>query len=396
MNSKKCCNLSIASNKYEYFKTKNFSLSAVILWCLSRYCYQLIFSEIFSLPFSAQQVYKYKFSKNEIEAMKKLRPEEFSFNKNFVIDYDFTLTTFNLNYKGIIKIKTKFINNFSFENSFYKIHIEIKNNTGSMSIYPFFLTEKGMKAHLSEFIQKLWTPIFIHLVRNSYVKTISTECTNNKNLTTILVDESYIHKHLHNIHSDLICDIFHITCHSLFSKNSDDKLIISCDDIMATRGLKKNPNANGRRGGFKKIEKEKIETALTLLNDFGLLHVTKFDNFKYIVSIPSKFDKLPRTTIPRKIVEYNHKTHIWHRRIGLKLVQNKVNKIQVKELLKVISNLYKSFKPIQIRDKFERVLDDLCDDEIIKSWHYKNINENTMSGKNWLSKWENLTIICRY
>ena len=51
---------------------------------------------------------------------------------------------------------------------------------------------------------------------------------------------------------------------------------------------------------------------------------------------------------------------------------------------------------MQLRDKIESTLDNLCENKLIKSWHYFKINEENLVGKNWLEKWKELFVICRY
>ena len=84
------------------------------------------------------------------------------------------------------------------------------------------------------------------------------------------------------------------------------------------------------------------------------------------------------------------------KRIGMFLCIGKPQKIKVKILFLQVKELCPSYKPVQIRDKFEETMDNLISDQIIKSWFYEKINEDQMQGKNWFKKWENLNIICRY
>lgn len=370
--------------------TKLFDYNSIILHTFSRYCYQLIFSEIFNISFNAEQKYKYYFSLDEIQHLSKMKENEILFNKEINCDYNFELTPFLKKYEGTLKIKIALINKGTFEKSFYEIKII---NNKKIKILPFFLNEYGFKKLIAEFINKLWTPVLIELTNTN---TKAKNRTTINCITTPLSD--YELKQIIKIdeNEDLIFDVFHIIYSYYFQmKNNNKSLHICADNILEQRGLVQNANSKGVRSGYKNIQREKIHAALNILNSLNLATIIETIPFHYLIFPNLKLSKKFKT-YPINIIKHNLKTQLWERRFSHHILENNKKKYKIRELINTTDDFISSLKPMQIRDKTENTLDNLCSQKLIKSWHYLKIKEEALTGKNWLEKWKELYIICRY
>lgn len=106
--------------------------------------------------------------------------------------------------------------------------------------------------------------------------------------------------------------------------------------------------------------------------------------------------------IHKKIAEYDHYRNFCEKRIGNYLAwiwrsrQNKadfLNPLLVETLLNQVGESIKLKRPQIIRTRLEDALDKLENDLVIKSWQYKDINENALCGKNWFENWLKLKLI---
>ena len=369
---------------------KKFNFKAMVFSTLCRYCNQLILTEIFDLPFSLKKEYKYFLSEDEIGDLGLKNEDEIIFNKRLCINFDFEISVFKKLYKGIIVINTSLINNGSFENSYYLNEIEIICEK-DFKLTPFFLTERGMKTLISEFIHKLWSPILLQLIQDEYEKEL--ELLNEIKTPILDIEFKKIIKLDKN--QELVFDVFYIVCSYIYNKKKLP-LCISATDIMKNRGLIQNKNANGYRGGYKIEQKMKIHASLNILNSVNLLNVNEISQFNYIIFPNKNLLRMPIKTLTSNLVKFNYKTQLGERIIANYLINLKKEKIKIKDLVGLIQATSKSLKPMQIRDKLENIMDELCEKKIIQSWYYLKIDEEELSGKNWITKWLELFIICRY
>ena len=368
-----------------------FDFNSMLLHIFCRYCYQLIFSEIFDISFSNEQTYKYYFSREEINILSKMHEEEIVFKKAINSNYDFELSPFLKQYKGELKIDVELINNGSFEKSYYEIKIK---NSNKIKIFPFFLNEEGFKKLISEFINKLWISILIQLTNtninanNRYcLKNIATPLTNFELKHFIKIDEN----------EDLVFDVFHIIYSYYYQKSKPYKALhISTDNILNARGLIQNANSKGYRSGYKNEQRQKIHAALNIINTTNLANIIETKPFHYLFFPNSSFIRKEVKTYPLSLLKYNLKTQLWERRISYYILDKQKEKYKVKDFVNIVGDFSKSLKPMQLRDKLESTLDNLCENKLIKSWHYLKINEENLVGKNWLEKWKELFVICRY
>lgn len=373
-----------------------FNFNAMIVIALNRYCLQLIFYEICGIKFDFKQQYTYSFKPFEIKSLGKKSSEEIIRHKIITTDYDFTLSTFSKNYKGMIKIEVKLDDNFTFESSFYTIEIEFLPEK-KLEILPFFLPRNSEIRHYAEFMHMVWKPVHAQLDNIDISARVKSNHIALDNICTVLQNGNLDIFTIPANKRDFISDVFNIV-HSMFVGVDpiNGRMEISADDVLSVRGLLKNANSKGLRGGYKNHERLKVHQALRALNYLDMLVVTNVSGFNYQISIPHHLRHIPKYNFPKKLVEYNYKTHLWQRRLGFCLRANKTAKIKVQKLFHEIEELCPSLRPAQIRDKFEEVLDYLASDGVIQDWHYEKIDENAMQGKSWIERWKKLHIIYRY
>ena len=362
----------------------------MIFTTVCRYCNQLILFEIFDIPFEKKKEYRYYLSSEEINDLGVKDESEIIFGKNIKVDFDFQVSVFKKEYNGTIYVSSNLIDNGSLENSYYLNKIELKSNN-DIKLYPFFLNEKGMNTLISEFIHKLWIPILVELTKKeekkelNLLKEIKTPLLDKEIKAFIKIDEN----------EELVFDVFYIVSSYLY-KSKVLPLNISVTDIMKNRGLIQNKNANGYRGGYKNEQKIKVHAALNILNSANLLNVYEVSQFNYIILPSLIFNNFSAKSCNINLVKFNYKTQLNERNIANYLLNSKKEKIKIKDLINLIQITSKSLKPTQLRDKLENIMDNLSNKDFIKSWHYLKINEDELYGKNWLEKWLELFIICRY
>lgn len=380
----------------EDFKLKSrenevFDFNSMLLRVFSRYCYQLIFSEIFNISFDLEQKYQYSFSKDEIVDLSKKMKKDIVFRKNIMVPYEFMLSTFMKNYHGVLNIDIVLVNNGTFEKSYYEVTIV---NDNKIELLPFFLNDKGFKTLISEFINKLWVQVLICIMK------ININVPNRINLTQIVspLSDKLLGKYLKSDENeDLIFDVFHIIYSYYYHyKNKKKGLYVSADDILSSRGLIKNANAKGFRSGYKNEQRQKVRAALNILNSLDLVNVHEIRPFHYVFFPSSKIQNKGINFYPITFVGYNLKSQLWERRFSFYLYDNRKERHKIKDLIALVEPFCGSLKPMQLRDKTEDVLDKLCENGIIKSWYYLKVNEEELTGKNWLDKWFQLYIVCRY
>ena len=373
---------------------KVFDFNAMLLVALNRYCHQLIFFEMCGMPFNFNQSYTYNFSDFEIKSLG--QTEDIIYKKHLEAPFDFTLSLYKKQFSGNIIIDSQFNNHGTLEKSSYSININIIPKT-DLKIYPFFLKPQAFISHMSEFMQKMWQSVFLELENIRLKNQVITHNYKINELVVLPFENQLNFSHLPLAIKDITADVFYLTTTIIFNlKKQSEYCLISADDIMSARELKENKNANGFSGGYKNHERQKIHSALFLLNISNCLIVREINPYNYIIKLPFNKQFQSKKVLPKILATYSYKSNLWKKRLGYYLSINKPEHLKVKELYSNTNELCNSFKPSQIRDKFEYSMDHLVSDRILKFWHYSNIDENKMSGKNWFSIWLETKIICRY
>ena len=165
---------------------------------------------------------------------------------------------------------------------------------------------------------------------------------------------------------------------------------IKPQDILSYRE-KKELKIQGKNSKFSKNMQDKIRSSLNHFEKEGIISYYEYRNF-YLVR--HYFNLQSTYLAPKKILSLNPKKELWGKIFALEIYKRRKEQIQIKKLFKnvIISD---SYKPYKIRDMFEENMDNLCLKKIIKSWHYKTINEADFVKKDWLHQWFKLSVIVK-
>lgn len=178
---------------------------------------------------------------------------------------------------------------------------------------------------------------------------------------------------------------------SIFNMCDEDKMgDIKPQDILNFRG-KKELKIQGRNSKFSKNMQDRVGHSIFKLKENGFLEYCKFSNSYFIIH---KLNSKNYFKAPKKILNLNPKKELWGKIFALEIYKRKMEQIQIRKLFKNIT-IAKSLKPYKIRDNFENNMDNLCLKKIIKSWHYKEINEANLMKKDWLYEWFKLSIVVK-
>ncbi len=185
-------------------------------------------------------------------------------------------------------------------------------------------------------------------------------------------------------------DVLMIISHLYLNKNS---LYLSIDNILEFQGRKKIKNSRASRGGFHKIQRIKIREALLTLIDLNLVCVFEYLPNKFMAAPSSAMllQPLNKIKLDSKALNYQPKKEFLEKDFAYRFGFYKNKKFQIN-----ISKLLKNKKissPLEIRNRFEDALCRLVEDGVIKSWDYKEIDEDLLlDSKNWFYYWNLLSI----
>lgn len=243
--------------------------------------------------------------------------------------------------------------------------------------------------------------------------------------------------------AELTTDILDLISH-IYLKDavtSKDLIEINIDQLLTLRGLQPKLAGNGRRGGFEKEQREQVLDALRVLQHLyvDIEEITVYENNKrvqkaikgrvfrfycsehkevcsfkdkeltsFYVQIGEIFiDYLSGSgrqvkLLPQKVLTY----HPYQRTIEKKMMRyfswrfrtqarrgDYLQSLKIKTLLRQINFERKSLSPSRFRDRFEKALDQLMDDQLIASWQYDQWDESTVERRNWINDWLEAAII---
>lgn len=233
--------------------------------------------------------------------------------------------------------------------------------------------------------------------------------------------------------NDLTVDVLNGVVHLLLekSKTAEMNVLLSVDDLLFIRGKRASKNQKGIRGGYKDSQRKEILEHLELLanlkinisnayipiiNSNGkrnyelytgespIIYIEKFkDNDYYfnvkageILALTLKGAAAKTGLVHKKVAEYDHYRNFWEKRIGNYLAwiwrsrQNKADflvPLTIETLLNQIGEKKENKRPQAIRNRLENALYKLENDNVIKSWQYKEIDEELLTGKKWFEIW---------
>ncbi|MEI8389652.1 MAG: helix-turn-helix transcriptional regulator [bacterium] len=233
--------------------------------------------------------------------------------------------------------------------------------------------------------------------------------------------------------NDLTVDVLNGIVHILMekSKKTDGEVFLSIDDLLFIRGKKASKNQKGLRGGYKDSQRKEIlehleilanlkinisNTYIPVIDNNGkrnyevfsgespLIYIKKAENKDYyfyvkageVLALTLSGAAAKTGLIHKKVSEYDYYRNFWEKRIGNYLAwiwrsrQNNADflvPLTVGTLLSQIRDEKENKRPQSIRNRLEKALYNLENDLVIKSWQYKEIDEDVLTGKNWFESW---------
>lgn len=221
--------------------------------------------------------------------------------------------------------------------------------------------------------------------------------------------------------NDETVDVMDSICHLWLKKaqSHQTRILIRADDILDLRGLRKQKNGQGQRGGYKSEWRERIANHMDILDHLWIspdkegspLDEEKafiFSQLKDFQQVGSQgeytWEVRPGDPLIREMQEGKRQTALLSKRVlELDPYRQSYEKrasryfswlwrsrqsraqylkpIRVPTLLEAIHLDYKTSRSAKIIERFEKVLDVLKDKGIIAHWQYDRVYKN---GRDWL------------
>lgn len=240
----------------------------------------------------------------------------------------------------------------------------------------------------------------------------------------------------------LTLDVMNIICARWLKVNpsSPQEMIqLTADDILEARGLQKKPNADGRRGGYTREQRDAIQSRMAALSSLWIsvtdMRITAMEEGKRVrkstryespaLLITGRFGEtdeegdvdlwnwnvrpgdvfstfllnpVSRETglFPEKSWQYDPMRQSWEKRLSVYLswqwrvqrTKNGYKPYRVKTLLKSIHEPVNQQHPNRTRDRLEKALDQLQADKLIQNWQYdKSCTEDSLPTREWVEVW---------
>lgn len=238
---------------------------------------------------------------------------------------------------------------------------------------------------------------------------------------------------------DLTADVLDIITYIWLNKanNPNDTVMVSDNDFLKLRGLSENLSGDGRRGGFSSKQKDKISNQILILDNTWIkIHEieltemieagkkTKYKKTKWqgetkAVHVTYRFGKVDEegkmdahiwsvrpgevfsnflfgpgrqtALLSQKALEYDPYRQKIEKRLARhfawKWGNEKENKFIVNELLSACKEELYTRMPARTKDRFEKALEQLQEDNVICSWYYESFDESQISRKGWCDIW---------
>lgn len=200
-------------------------------------------------------------------------------------------------------------------------------------------------------------------------------------------------KFKHNIQG-LDLDVLLCTIHFyLNKKQSEKKIYFTTDDILELRRKKKTKNSKNSFGGYQSNMRNAVVKSFDYLQILGFIKIFQYKKYCFEAEINPIMLGYPRVKINSKLLQFDPLLKKWHKaftyfiELNKKKQPGKKTEIQIKKFLNTIE-VSKNLKKYEVRERFEEVLDDLVNKEIIQNWDYKKFDENLLLNKNWFQKWQ--------
>ncbi len=221
--------------------------------------------------------------------------------------------------------------------------------------------------------------------------------------------------------NDETADVMDSICHLWLKKStsSQEKIMIHADDILDLRGLLRQKNGHGQRGGYKAEWRDRIAAHMDLLNRLWInpdgINSFTLEEKAFIISksknspeAGSKGDYAwevrPGNPLVRDLQKGKRQTSILSKRVfeldpyrqayekraaryfswlwrSRQSRGHYLEPIRIPTLLNAIHLEYQRSRSAKIIERFEKMMDALKDKEIIAGWQYDRIYRN---GQDWL------------
>ncbi len=369
-----------------------FAPDTPLLVCLTRFLVDKLPLFFLGISEKTEQAYKYKLSPFEINFLATVSDDEAEYyfaKKFYTVSYDFDLFFSYSNHSGIVELSSEFVFKDTLEKSYFEVKVSIETEksvpfVADLSSLPKFLIEVALADFADKILHRINKKIFKH------PQNIGSD-------TAAGLISSVNSLFLFKIQLPPLCvDVFHVICHFyVYKRNKLNQIFVTADEILNIKNRKPNKHSNGKTYGYTNKMRKEIESALVKLCDIGAVAILAKDNYRYALMLRPQFftkDKF-MVDLPVKILSYNQKTCLWERKLSeLLYTFSDKNSLKVKYFLELVKRDISSLKPAQIRDRLENTLDRIVSDNLISSWHYKSINEEKLSGKDWLARYKNLSV----
>lgn len=251
--------------------------------------------------------------------------------------------------------------------------------------------------------------------------------------------------------SDLDADALDMLCHFWLvqAKKPEDSAVAIVDEFLEMRGLKKKISGNGRRGGYmpeqrlemlkalshiqsiwlnfgqiemfeekekrgkrgktQAVTKEVQSRAFVVTDRLGQLNMDGYMDVEQFIYRPgdifAKFLYGPgRQTamLSAQAIQYDSYRQKWEKRLARylswqwRIQANRADygrPYRVETLLKAIGEEINRQRPLFVRERLERALDRLQQDEVISSWEYDRWDERLAERTKWMEGWLEATVL---
>ncbi len=244
---------------------------------------------------------------------------------------------------------------------------------------------------------------------------------------------------------DLAADVFDaITARWLKeAKHHESTILITADDMLEARGLKKNPGGSGRRGGYHEERRKEIQQQIDTLSytwitvkDMDIIKIDEkgkrqvtpwrgeslavvvssregqpkldgsIDTYSWRVRPGDVFSKFifgpgrQTALLSQKALNYDPYRQKWEKRLTRNLAWlwrissgRTQEGLLVKTLVSAAGMEISKTRPGRTRQRLEEALDCLQQNDDISAWHYDSLDENTLKGRGWWKRWAEEKII---
>lgn len=182
-----------------------------------------------------------------------------------------------------------------------------------------------------------------------------------------------------------------IIIYNIFQKRKKEISLIKidADDILFLKGIKKQGD------NYKKADKKCIYDAIEYLCAYNLIHAKKLKRFSWALMVPEN-KYCDAYLIPKSLILLNPKTKYFEKYLGgyiCYLMHLGRYETGLHRFVNYFLKRKKYLAPSKIRDKIEDAFDEMQNIGLIKCWEYKKIEEERLTGSNWLIEYKKLKII---